>query len=363
MVADSRITFTSQPGDPGETIFSINISKTQYEDDATYLVQITDACGTGSTQPFALRVTPNPPWLRIATDGPPSRASAAMCYDSDRHVTVLFGGATGPNTAAGYPGAGGYLSDTWQFDGTDWTQRLPVTSPVGRFQANMVYDSARHRTVLFGGLRYDGTYGFRFSPETWEWDGTNWTQVMTAHLPTWRDWGYPYAACYDSARGEMLLFGIFADPFWAYDGTDWSVKNSGGPGPGYSVNITTTMAFDSNRGVAVLPGGSGGSLAHYPSLPVWEWDGTVWHERPQSGQQPGLSGGNVMTYDKFRQECVLFGEVDGMVDGQQTSFLYPKPDFDRYVWRWNGQQWQADPPTPTLGVSANQLHSDRKSVV
>ena len=356
MVADSRISLTSQPGDPGETIFSINISETKYQDDATYTVLINDDCDQGSTLPFTLRVVPNPPWVRIATEGPPSRASAAMCYDSDRHVIVLFGGNTGPNTAGGYPGAGGYLGDTWEFDGTNWTQRLPVTSPVGRYQANMVYDSYRHRAVLFGGQRYDGTYGVRFSPETWEWDGTNWKQVVTAHLPPWREWLYPYAACYDSARKEMLLFGILSDPLWAYDGTDWSVRNPGGAGPGYS--LSSLLAFDSNRGVAVLTGGTGGSLSHYPVLALWEWDGKVWQERAQSGQEPWLYvSGNALTYDTFRQECVVFGQAGGVVDGQETQFLYPKPDFDRYVWRWNGQQWQADPPTPTIGVASETYHT------
>ncbi len=355
MAADSRVSLTRGPGDPGETVFSINISQTEYGDDATYTVLVDGDCGQGSTLPFTLRVVPNPPWVRIATEGPPSRASAAMCYDSDRHVTVLFGGSTGP-LSGGYPGAGGFLGDTWEFDGTNWTQRLPATSPVGRYQANMVYDSHRHRTVLFGGQRYDGTYGVRFSPETWEWDGTDWKQIVTAHLPPWREWLYAYAACYDSARKEMLLFGILSDPLWAYDGTDWSVRNPGGTGPGYTVS--SLLAFDSNRGVAVLTGGTGGSLSHYPVLALWEWDGKAWQERAQSGQEPWLYvSGNVLTYDTFRQECVLFGQAGGVVDGQETQFLYPKPDFDRYVWRWNGQQWQADPPTPTLGVASETYHT------
>jgi hypothetical protein len=67
--------------------------------------------------------------------------------------------------------------------------------------------------------------------------------------------------------------------------------------------------------------------------------------------------GNALTYDTFRQECVLFGQAGGVVDGQETQFLYPKPDFDRYVWRWNGQQWQADPPTPTIGVASETYHT------
>ena len=350
MVPDSRVSFTSQPGDPGETLFSINISQTKYEDDATYTVTIKDDCGEVSTQPFTLRVVPNPPWVRIATEGPPPRHDASMCFDSDRQVTVLFGGATPA------PGAAGFLGDTWEFDGTNWTQRLPVTSPSGRYQANMVYDSIRHRVVLFGGEHYDRSYGSRFSPETWEWDGTNWNLVTTAHLPPWREWLYPYTACYDSNRKEMLLFGFLSDPLWAYDGTDWSVRNPGGKGPGYSESAH--LAFDSNRGVAVLAGGVGGSLSQYPVLPLWEWDGTVWQEREQSGQQPWLYvGGAAMTYDTFRQECVVFGQVRGEVDGRETTSHFPSPDSDRYIWRWNGLQWQADPPTPTIGVASEIFHS------
>jgi hypothetical protein len=230
----------------------------------------------------------------------------------------------------------------------------------------MVYDTFRHRTVLFGGLRPDATYGLKFSPETWEWDGTNWQQITTAHLPPLTDSLYDSAACYDSARKEMLFFSSLVEPFWAYDGKDWSVRNSGGVGPGYYVGCL--MTFDSSRGVAVLLGASGGTLAQYPARPLWEWDGS-WHERAQSGQRPWLNyTGNAVTYDTLRQECVVFGQQTGDVDGQETQFIYPAPDFLRYIWRWNGAQWQADPPTPTLGVSANQFHSmafdsDRNALV
>jgi hypothetical protein len=357
IVPDSRISFQNQSGLPGETILSINIAETKYEDDATYTVVIKDDCTQGSTLPFTLRVIPNPPWVRVATDGPAPREYAAMCYDSDRRVTVLFGGSTFPNSPVS---PAGFFGDTWEFDGTNWTQRLPSNSPGPRMLARLAYDSWRHRSVLFGGSRYDGSSPTQtqLTPETWDWDGTNWQQIVTAHLPPLQFGNYPNSTCFDSIRGEVLLFGYMQDPLWAYNGTDWQVRNAGGAGP--KATDSPIMAFDANRGVAVLLGAlsSGSGKGNSYSESVWEWDGKGWNEMAQSGQKPDLNEGDcAFTYDTFRQECVLFGEEVGFVDGGATSDLYSPPDLFRFVWRWNGAQWQADPPTPTLGVSYERAHS------
>jgi len=53
---------------------------------------------------------------------------------------VLFGGADGLN----------YFGDTWQFNGSSWTQ-LQVAGPSGRYLGPMVFDSARGVAVLYGG--------------------------------------------------------------------------------------------------------------------------------------------------------------------------------------------------------------------
>lgn len=65
-----------------------------------------------------------------------------MAYDAARGLTVLFGGWTGGTNNA----------QTWEWDGTAWTQRV-VSGPSGRVSHAMAYDAARGVTVLFGEAR------------------------------------------------------------------------------------------------------------------------------------------------------------------------------------------------------------------
>ena len=62
-----------------------------------------------------------------------------MAYDSARGVTVLFGGAS----------LSGVFSDTWEWDGTSWTQLSPAASPPARDAHAMA--TLGSKVVLFGG--------------------------------------------------------------------------------------------------------------------------------------------------------------------------------------------------------------------
>lgn len=224
----------------------------------------------------------------------------------------------------------------------------------------MVYDSQRHRTVLFGGRILSISGLFQISLETWEWDGTNWLRINTPNVPGWT---LPdiFAACFDSARGETLIYGGEVSTgrvyqLWGFNGTNWSQKTPSGATP-VTAN-TPLLTFDSSRNVAVLLGGDSQAIpVPFPGAAVWEWDGLIWHERPQSGQVfGGTSAENVLAFDTLREESVLYGYVFGTIDGVSSS-SYPSSQGYRFVWRWNGQQWQADPPTPTFGGQVLQLYS------
>jgi hypothetical protein len=117
-------------------------------------------------------------------------------------VTVLFGGYNG-NTANG---------ETWEWDGSAWTQRV-VSGPSPRRGHAMAYDVSRGVTVLFG-----GTTGAS-NGETWEWNGTAWTQqTITGPAPR-----VLHAMAYDAARGLTVLFGGVTTESFHFSGETWGL--------------------------------------------------------------------------------------------------------------------------------------------
>ena len=113
-----------------------------------------------------------------------------MAYDGTRGITVLHGGQV--------PGAvpPRLLGDTWTWNGTRWTEHAGTPGPGLRTGAAMAFDSARGRTILFGG--YDGAL---VRGDTWEFDGTTWTQVALTSSPTARS---DHAMAYDLFRQRVV---------------------------------------------------------------------------------------------------------------------------------------------------------------
>jgi len=77
------------------------------------------------------------------------------------------------------------MIDLWEWDGTNWTQRLPATSPPIRSHHMMTFDTARSVAVLFGGYHPVVAY----LADTWEWNGTSWTQRFIGGFPPHRSVG------------------------------------------------------------------------------------------------------------------------------------------------------------------------------
>ena len=60
----------------------------------------------------------------------------------------------------------------WKWDGHRWSEiALTGSTPGYRYQPVMVYDRARARTILYGGIQGS-------NDDTWEWDGQRWRQIQ-----------------------------------------------------------------------------------------------------------------------------------------------------------------------------------------
>ena len=243
---------------------------------------------------------------------PGPRFGHAMAYDSARGVTVTFGGENFLDL----------FGDTWEWDSTSWTQRS-TSGPTKRKLHSIAYDDARGVSVLFGGNGYWDLLG-----DTWEWDGTQWLERITEGPPARSG----HAMVYDSSRDVVVLFGgrgpgltYFGDT-WEWDGTTWTLRSTTGP----SSRSFHAMSYDSARGVVVLSGGffNNGESTFFGD--TWEWNGTVWTLRSESGPAPGR--GHAMAYDSDRGVTVLFGG-----------------DWGSDTWEWDGSSWTlrtAEGPLP-----------------
>jgi hypothetical protein len=186
-------------------------------------------------------------WIeQLPVHKPPELNRHGMVYDSGNKETVLFGG-WGPTS--------GHNDTTYLWDGTDWVAGNPSTKPPAMEGMGLAYDSHRKVTVLFGGVR--GADG-QLLQDVWEWNGTNWAQLFLASGPSARA---HFPLSYDSRRGRILVFGgqgpdvtdVFSDT-WEIFGTHARLRFDGIPKNPNSVHFTVVGAFgeSGNLGLALL---------------------------------------------------------------------------------------------------------------
>jgi hypothetical protein len=103
-----------------------------------------------------------------------------MAYDPDTRETVLFGGAACGSLTQGCTN----YADTWIWNGNDWMQRHPATSPPSTSFASAAYDPTGHRVLMFGGMTVD-PQGITSATvkDTWAWDGANWNHLQPTTAP------------------------------------------------------------------------------------------------------------------------------------------------------------------------------------
>jgi len=141
---------------------------------------------------------------------------------------------------------------------------------------------------MFGGFA-----GSSYFNDTWEWNGTAWSQRAPANAPSAR---YDAGLAYDTGLQRVLLYGGFgpgaaATDTWSFDGNNWQQLTTVGP------STTPWLAHDPRRQRTVLvdaqPAGGGAT---------YEWNGGAWVQRLASGGQGGL------VYDPVQRGLLAVGD-------------------------------------------------------
>jgi hypothetical protein len=191
-------------------------------------------------------------WSRVVVpDPPPPRSEHAMAFDQARNRIVLFGGR-GANGAS--------LGDTWEYEriphgfrnkGT-WVKVEPPISPPARFGHQLSYDSQRERVVLTGGV---GQSPDELLSDTWEWDGTTWSLRMPIGRPEPRA---GHVAFHDPDSSDLVLFGGMR---FGHDGTavatygdTWVLRGADAPDhgpPRYPLGTTCSTGLYCESGFCV----------------------------------------------------------------------------------------------------------------
>lgn len=275
-------------------------------------------------------------WVKLSPlNAPSERGNYGIAYDSQRHLTVLFGGG---RVTSG-------IGETFEWDGASWTRREFFSERLWRSSPIMVYDPVRQVIVLFGGLNGEG----QPLNDTWEYDGQSWKLIGPAHSPPARR---EACATFDERQGQVLMFGgesqgsLYNDT-WIYDGTDWIQQF---PANAPSQRRVCAMTYDSARGVAVLFGGWSGQASFNDT---WEWDGASWSRRaPQV--IPPARGAHALVYHVRLGLTLLFGG-----DAGACGMLYQD------TWAWDGTNWQELDVNPmgTHSVIASAYDSQRDTAL
>ena len=216
-----------------------------------------------------------------APSSPSARRHSGIVYDSARQRVVLFGGVDNSNVA---------LDDLWSWNGNAWARLSASTG--GREIGTEIFATALDV--------------FSVSPtgRVQRLVDTQWIHVTAPSTPDRTAAAYGY----DSVRGRLVRFGGGASPgqaareTWEFDGQSWTLVSSQGP----SARFFPAMAYDPQRRVTVLFGGL--SLAEQKLSDTWEWDGFEWTQVSAPG--PPARFGSTMVFDGGAGEMLLFGGID-----------------------------------------------------
>ncbi|MFT4513101.1 MAG: hypothetical protein ACI89X_001062 [Planctomycetota bacterium] len=235
-------------------------------------------------------------WQLLAAPGPSARYEARMVYDSQRSVFVMYGGWSSPFSI------GSGIDETWEFGGGAWTQAAPTNTPGGLWKHAMCYDSNRNVTVLFGG----STSGLPGAiNQTWEYNGITWTQITPTGTPGPRENAamcFDTVLGQSVMFGGNDPFSGASNQTWIYNGNAWLQIPVSGSWP--SARAGMEMVYDPFRAVSIMSGGVdsiGNALSD-----TWEFNGLTiaWTQVPTTGASGHNFG---MTFNASQGRTLRYG--------------------------------------------------------
>ncbi|MEZ6037913.1 MAG: kelch repeat-containing protein [Planctomycetota bacterium] len=246
-----------------------------------------------------------------------------LCYDPNRQVIIAHGGYT----------ASSYLADTWEFDGTSWTQvPTPHTLPPGAVA--MGFDLSRNVTIA--------RCVNPVASGTWTYDGADWTALsMTVEVPT----SLEQRLVTSPVTGRCLLFGS-GGPYELQANAWLPLLAAPRPTPRYGA----AAASDLRRDTVLVHGGRSSPTLTQTTVDLqdlWLRFGDAWIEQ-QPIYRPSARSFHAMVHDEANDRTVLFGGLAA------TTYLGD-------TWRLTAGQWATLPgPAPSprarFGMTYDALH-------
>jgi cysteine-rich repeat protein len=212
--------------------------------------------------------------------------------------------------------------ETWQWDGSTWTQLTPATSPSGRRYVGFSRDRTGH-ALLFGGTILNAS--LPLTDETWRWDGSTWELLHPVHTPSARD---SLSMGYDPIREQTVIFGGGSAETWTWDGTDWTQASP--PLSPSARNFATFVWQPVRAKLALVAGG-----LQAPTSEVWEWSGTTWEQIA------------VPPLPRTRRDATVVATRSG--DGFTMMFGSPAQGLATVDDAWT-LRWQSDQTSDTCDV-------------
>lgn len=308
-------------------------------------------------------------WASVPVEtAAPSRGAATMAQDPNTSDIWMFGGSTsnGTDLVAG--------DDLFKFDGTRWSkiEKAPGQPwPSARSLAAMAYDPLSKTILVFGGFGIFNTnlsgYPSIGDPrsDTWSWNGTSWTEIVTADAPKGQviplDNGAPVpldgkqTMLFSERLGGMMMVheSLNGVEIWRFDPATptWTavampITGSGGP----NFRILSSAFLDPQRGDIVVTGGLatgipvGMTLVELARIyqeddiqaesffrgdmsnEQWAFDGAGWKARTPLGD-PGPRAETSAAFDETQGVAVMYGGRFGSSTTLDDT------------WTWNGGHW------------------------